>query len=339
MTEFRLRILSFLVMIIFGPELAGSELEGRFVRLSFLKDTVVNGHRVYLGDIVSCTGDAELCSETGGIDISSSPAPGRSLNLGQNVVTRILEKEWPGVAVIFDGSDTTRIAGAHSEVRSEDVRQKLQAWINNRVDYANGVKLSVSKVVVPYGSGIRPSQTLVEFPDLEDVPFRQPEWLIRNMVGTRLTQFRFVNPRDPDDSQTAQGQAYFVLERMMPTASSLLSSGTVLEEKNIVMQWVPLRRGANDFVMTQDQIVGRKLRQVLPAGEPFSIRVLDTAHVVSRNQPVTMILKNGGLEIATRATTVDAGVKGQIVEVVNVVNKKRMRAKVIDEQTVEAVAF
>ena len=52
-----------------------------------------------------------------------------------------------------------------------------------------------------------------------------------------------------------------------------------------------------------------------------------------------MIVKKGDLEIAARATTVDQGAIGQTVQVVNMANKLRMKARVIDEKTVEAVSF
>jgi flagella basal body P-ring formation protein FlgA len=92
-------------------------------------------------------------------------------------------------------------------------------------------------------------------------------------------------------------------------------------------------------VESNDLIVGRRLKQMVPSGEPFNIRVLEVPNVVNRNQPVTMILRNGGVEITAKATTIDAGMLGQVVDVVNIANKKRMRAKIIDQQTVEAVAF
>lgn len=332
----RLTLLAFFLQV---PQLNAEELEGRHVRLSLLKETSVNGNRVYLGDVADCKGDADLCREAGGIDVAGSPIPGRSIVLSQPQLTRILDKEWPGVLVTFEGFETARIVGAAAEVRSDDIKHKLQAWINDQLDYGGTIKLTVSKVVIPYGSGIRPSQSFVDFPDLEAVPFNQPEWLLRNMVGVRMTQFRFTNPLDGEDQQTAQGQAHIILEKMIPVASNLLSPGVVLEAKDLSMQWVQLRRGASEFISSQDQIIGKRLRQVLPAGEPFHIRSLDVANVVSRNQPVTMILKGQGLEVSTRATTMDAGTKGQIVDVINIANKKRMRAKVIDEQTVEAVAF
>jgi flagella basal body P-ring formation protein FlgA len=61
--------------------------------------------------------------------------------------------------------------------------------------------------------------------------------------------------------------------------------------------------------------------------------------VITRNQQVTLVVRKGDLEISGRATTVDQGPLGATVEVINIATKKRMRARIIDERTVEAVAF
>ena len=69
------------------------------------------------------------------------------------------------------------------------------------------------------------------------------------------------------------------------------------------------------------------------------MRYLESPLAVVRNQAVTMLVRTGGIEISARATTVDQGSVGQTVEVMNLATKKRMRARVIDEKTVEAVTF
>lgn len=343
MKEFILLVISLAATVMFADFVKAEELDhsvtGKRVELNLVKETAVNGSRVYLGDIATCLGDAALCREISGIDVGAAPNPGRSTMIASRQIETILAKEWPGSIVTFSNNEPARVIGANAEVRPEDIRQKLQAWINNHVNYADNIRLTVSKVMIPYGSGIRPSQSDIEFPDLEGLPLNGPDWLSRNMSGVRMTQFRFVNPKDHEDQQTAYGQAYFVLEKSLPTAAMALSAGTVVDEKQLKTQWVQIRRGPFELIEANDLIIGRRLKQTIPAGEPFNIRVLEVPNAVSRNQPVTMILRNGGIEITAKATTLDAGTLGQVVDVVNVANKKRMRAKVIDQQTVEAVAF
>ena len=52
-----------------------------------------------------------------------------------------------------------------------------------------------------------------------------------------------------------------------------------------------------------------------------------------------MIVRRGDLAISSRATTVEQAAVGQTIDVVNLVTKKKIKARVIDEKTVEALAF
>jgi flagella basal body P-ring formation protein FlgA len=94
-----------------------------------------------------------------------------------------------------------------------------------------------------------------------------------------------------------------------------------------------------DFLAASEALIGRKTRQAVTSGEPVPGRYVESPLAVTRNQPVTIIVRKGDLEISSRATTVGQGGIGQTVEVVNLATKRRMRARVIDEKTVEAVAF
>jgi flagella basal body P-ring formation protein FlgA len=100
-----------------------------------------------------------------------------------------------------------------------------------------------------------------------------------------------------------------------------------------------MRRGVLGFVDTMDELVGKKAKQAIEPGEPVFSRYLDAPLAVGRNQVVKMIVKKGDLEIAAKATTIDQGAIGQTIQVVNMANKMRMRAKVVDDKTVEAVSF
>ena len=100
-----------------------------------------------------------------------------------------------------------------------------------------------------------------------------------------------------------------------------------------------MRRGFQDFATEIDLIANKKIRQAIGAGETIPVRYLDSQIAVIRNQQVTMIVRRGDLEIVSRATTVDQGAVGQTVEIVNMATKKRMRARVIDDKTVEALVF
>ena len=188
-------------------------------------------------------------------------------------------------------------------------------------------------------SAVRPTQSKIEFADVDLIQFQSVDWISRNLAGTRMLQIRVVNPSDPEDKSAFQAQATFIVERQLPVLKQSVPAGQVIGDSNILMSWVSMRRGPQDFVVTSEALIGRKTRQTINSGEPIPTRYVESPLAVTRNQPVTIILRKGDLEISSRATTVDQGGVGQTIEVVNLATKRRMRARVVDEKTVEAVAF
>jgi flagella basal body P-ring formation protein FlgA len=313
--------------------------EKTHIVLTLNAEANVQASRIYLNDVASCSGPVNDCREMAGIELQSSPSPGKNLLINKDTVVSIIQKEQPELELSIEGSNQVKVTGQQIDVKSEDVRLDLQNWLRTKINLAHDIKVFVTKVSIPLGSGIRPSQTKLEFPDLDGLADRNVDWISKNLVGVRLTQLKFVNVADDQDYQFVNAQVYFSVERLMPVAARAIQSGLVVRPQDVSMQWITVRRGAFDFADSEEQILGKRLRNVVPSGEPFNVRYLDAPMLVARNQPVTVIMRNSGVEISAKAMTIDAGAKGQIVDVVNSSNKKRIRARVVDQDTVEAITF
>ena len=336
-----------IIMAIFLPALPafGGEALARpettaVPRLELRQKATVSGARVYLSDVAKCYGSVNICRETTGIDIGASPAPGRSGFTQKSAVEAVIEKEWPGVAVVLDGSESVRIDAAGAEVSADEMRAKLQDFVSDKIRPLNAeIRVIVQRVQGLGLTGIRPTQSRIEFADVDLIQFQSLDWMSKNLAGTRMLQIRVVNPADAEDKSTFQAQATFGVERLLPVLKQSVSAGQSIEGTNVIMSWVPMRRGPMDFLAASEALIGRKTRQAVTSGEPVPGRYVESPLAVTRNQPVTIIVRKGDLEISSRATTVGQGGIGQTVEVVNLATKRRMRARVIDEKTVEAVAF
>ncbi len=310
------------------------------IRLELRQKASVSGARVYLSDVAKCAGSPDLCREATGIDVGGSPAPGRSGFTAKSAIEAVLEKEWPGVSVTIEGSESVRVDAASVDVSSDELRTKLQDFVSDKTRALNAdIRVTVQRVQVLGMAGVRPTQSRIEFADVDLIQFQNPDWMSKNLAGARMLQIRVVNPADADDKSTFQAQATFGVERQLPVLKQSVAAGQVIEDTNVTMSWVAMRRGPQDYVVATEAIVGRKTRQSIISGEPVPSRYVESPLAVTRNQPVTIIVRKGDLEISSRATTVDQGGVGQTIEVVNLATKRRMRARVVDERTVEAVAF
>jgi flagella basal body P-ring formation protein FlgA len=159
------------------------------------------------------------------------------------------------------------------------------------------------------------------------------------LVGNRPVQFLVSNQIDSDDKLSFSANAVVVIEMRLPVLKQSVSAGESLKKENLGSGWIQMRRGYQDLAFSEGQLLGRKARQALSSGEPIPVRFLDSPLAVSRNQTLRMVVRSGGLEISTRAISQQAGAIGQTIDVVNASTKKKVRAKIIDDQTVEAVSF
>ncbi len=309
------------------------------LKVSLRAKTSISGSRIYLSDLAQCSGDLARCKEVSGIDIGQSPSPGRSAFYHKSNIEEILAKEWPGVKVLIDGNDSVRAEAAAVEISHEDLRQRFEDKLLKALATRDDVRVRVLRFQ-PIGQVlVRPSQSKIEFPETNHFPFNDRNWLLRNLVGNRPVQFRVSNQMDTDDKFTFSANAVIAIEMRLPVLKQPVSAGEALTEDNIGDGWVQMRRGYQDLAFSRGQLLTRKARQALSSGEPIPVRFLDSPMTILRNQALKMVIRSGGIEISTRAISQQAGAKGQTIDVVNASTKKKIRAKIIDDQTVEAVSF
>ena len=309
------------------------------LQVSLKAKTSISGSRIYLSDLAKCSGDLVRCKEISGIDVGQSPSPGRSAFYHKSNIEEILAKEWPGVKVLIDGNDSVRAEATAVEISHEDLRQRFEDKLVKALSARDDIRVRVVRFQ-PIGQVlVRPSQSKIEFPETNHFPFNDRNWLLRNLVGNRPVQFRVSNQIDADDKLTFSANVVIGLEMRLPVLKQAVSAGETLTEDKIGDGWVQMRRGYQDLAFSRGQLLTRKARQALSSGEPIPVRFLEGPLTISRNQTLKMVIRSGGIEISTRAISQQAGSRGQTIDVVNASTKKKVRAKIIDDQTVEAVSF
>lgn len=333
-------VLAFLAQALLGFASGASAVDGTVgLKVSLRAKTSISGSRIYLSDLAQCSGDLARCREIGGIDIGQSPNPGRSAFYHKSNIEEILVKEWPGVKFLIDGNDSVRAEATAVEISQEDLRQKFEDKLLKALSTRDDIRVRVLRFQ-PIGQIlVRPSQSKIEFPETNYFPFNDSNWLLRNLVGNRPVQFRVSNQMDADDKLIFSANAVIGLEMRLPVLKQAVSAGEALTEDNIGDGWVQMRRGYQDLAFSRSQILTRKTRQSLSSGEPIPLRFLDSPLTISRNQMLKMVIRSGGIEISTRVISQQPGARGQTIDVINASTKKKVRAKIIDDHTVEAVSF
>jgi flagella basal body P-ring formation protein FlgA len=242
--------------------------------------------------------------------------------------------------VTWEGGESTRVEASGVELQTDEIRQKFEDLLGEGLrETSSEVRVRVQRLQPMAAVTVRPAQSKIEFPEVSSWRLQDADWVVKNLVMNRLLQIRIANPTDPYDKSSFQANLSLLVERYIPVLKHGLTAGQLITESNIKMDWVVMRRGYQDFSLSAHAVVGRKCRQSLASGEPLPPRYLESPIAVTRNQTVTMIIRSGDLAISSRATTVEQAAVGQTIDVVNLVTKKKIKARVIDEKTVEALAF
>ena len=309
------------------------------IEIGLRSKAFVSGQRTYLSDVATCSGDVVRCKEAKGIDVSQSPAAGRVAFFQRAQIESVLEKEWPQLNVKMTGAETVRVEAAAVEITAEALRSRLEKAVVQGVKSHEDIRLRVLRLQPIGNVNVRPSQAKVEFPDLKSMSLEDRSWILGNLGGNRMIQVKVSNADDPEDVSTFPCNVQIAVDVRLPVAKHNLAMGQVISSGDIERGWISMRRGFRDLAFDEARVIGRKVKQTIPTGEPISQRFLDNPIAVNRNQPVRMIVRKGDLELSSRALTQQAGAVGQTIDVVNAATKKKMRARIVDEQTVEALAF
>jgi hypothetical protein len=153
-------IFAFLAQALLGIASGALAVDGpEEFRISLKPKTTISGSRIYLSDLARCSGDLVRCKEISGIDIGQSPSPGRSSFYHKSNIEEILAKEWPGVEVLIDGSDSVRAEANAVEITHEDLRQRFEDKLVKGLSARDDVRVRVLRFQ-PIGQVlVRPSQS------------------------------------------------------------------------------------------------------------------------------------------------------------------------------------
>lgn len=89
------------------------------------------------------------------------------------------------------------------------------------------------------------------------------------------------------------------------------------------------------YVHDVSEVIGKVPTQVIKAGQELRTVLLQMPIVVESGSPVSMIVKQGSIQIKAEGVAMQRGRTGKVIRVRNLRSGKILRAKVIDATTVE----
>ncbi|MBU0908311.1 MAG: flagellar basal body P-ring formation chaperone FlgA [Proteobacteria bacterium] len=118
-------------------------------------------------------------------------------------------------------------------------------------------------------------------------------------------------------------------------ASHSISRHTIISAEDIETDFRDISMLGDSLINTPGQAIGKQLYKSLRAGDIVFAHLLKNPPLVKRGDLVTIIAKSGGVEVSAPGEVKNAGAIGEIVRVKNLMSRRILQARVVDEGVVE----
>jgi len=118
-------------------------------------------------------------------------------------------------------------------------------------------------------------------------------------------------------------------------ASHSIPRRTIISAEDIETDFRDISMLGDSLTGSPEQVIGKQLYKSLRAGDIIFAHLLKNPPLVNRGDLVTIIAKNGGVQVSAPGEAKNAGGIGEIVRVKNLMSRRVLQAKVVDEGLVE----
>lgn len=234
--------------------------------------------------------------------LGPAPLPGEDMILGVKTLTRIaraMDVSWqPG-----SGDERVIIRRAATLVSHEQIKQAvIHALKEEGADGPISVRFDAADAVM-----VLP-QNYTAAVEISNLNYN---------AGTGLFEAVAYAPSKANPVRQMLVSGGVVNMIKVPMLNRAVQNGSVITNDDI--QWTALneRDVQSDTVLDPDRLVGMTARRTILPDRPVRGNELATAKLVERGETVTVIYKNGPLNLSTEGRALQDGGSGQVIRVVN----------------------
>jgi flagella basal body P-ring formation protein FlgA len=114
-----------------------------------------------------------------------------------------------------------------------------------------------------------------------------------------------------------------------------IKNGSTIVADDLALQKRKLEQGSHLGFRSIDEAVGKKARTIIQANQPVRTDQIEIIPLIKSGQMVTIIVEKGVFKLSVTGKARRSGVAGDFIEVQNLTSHKEIKAKVIDESTVQ----
>ncbi len=284
---------------------------------------VVDGPMITLGDIAKISGDEslyrDLLSELKGIALTESPPANAAITLvGETILATIRDAGIDNESFGYSIPKTVVVKRKGRVVERTEVIQELRELLKTH----NAFDLQVREVdweathVVPVGPSVTRVDLLGE-PRAGKLPIR-----VEVLVHDR-PEARFVANATVDDW------------REVPVLRTNVERGMLIRPEDLQVVRLNLNRQPADVVDDLKQLIGKRAKSRLTAGETIRKSVVDIPPLIPRGKSVSMIYELRGFRATAAGIALEDGQKGDSIRLENSVSKRIIRGIIMSSDEVQ----
>lgn len=126
-----------------------------------------------------------------------------------------------------------------------------------------------------------------------------------------------------------------VSEVELPVLTAPKNVNEVIAAEDLTLQNFPEKKARGDVLRDSTQIIGQAARRPLPAGQPLRLIDLQKEQLVKRGEDVSLIFRDGSLEIIASAKAQESGGLGDSIRVMNTGSNRVVSARITGTRQVE----
>jgi flagella basal body P-ring formation protein FlgA len=294
------------------------------VSITLKEKAVVEGSQIHMGDICLIDSlDPDLGHKIDRLVVAKAPQPGRSRKITIDYLRlRLKQMDLSPDAVVFSGPEQIQVTRNGFEVSEKEIAKIVDDFLQTNRIWGNAA-VEVKDIQLSADRTLPKGHTTYQV--------EQPDHL-RSLSTLPLS---IVFDVDGKYQKTIRANVKVAaLGSVVLTAKPIgrLKPISVEDLKVEVMDLVGLSR---NVITDIDEIVGKRARRNIQAGEFLRPDLIEMPPLVKRGDLVTIVAESKGLKVTAIGEVKSAGRLGERVKVVNLDSNKRLSAWVVDNKTVK----
>ena len=294
------------------------------IKVRVVPSAEVSGEQYALGEIAELDGfDPDTLQKLARVQIGKSPLPGKAVHISESWLKARL-RQWSGPTLEIMVPPDAQVVRAGQRIRGEEIEQMILSQAAKEFQGPESANLkqqllgNIHDVVLPKG---------------------QLHWEITPM-GQHLVEggnrkFTIVARVAGQEAWRGYARIRQQVYSQVLVAAKPIRRGQVVKPGDLKSQGMNLSNNRGEAYLTsRDQAVGRQAQRPIGKGEPLRAGLLTNPDSIGEGGKVTLVYKNGSLELRTLGVAMVKGKSGQFIPVRNLESGKIVYGTVQKDDTV-----